>query len=511
MADKISQLDKTRAVLDARAELFCPRDPNGQDVSTEPTPLVRPLPPPAAYPIDALGPILAPAARAIAEIVQVPAALAANSALATAALAAQAHANIQTLGGVRPLSLYILTVAGSGDRKSAADEVAVAPVQAHVRRMMTTYKTLLAEYERATAAKSLARSRARKDAKSPDDYETALEEITEEPKPMKPWLVCSEPTAEGLMRSLAEGQFAQGIYSDEGGQFLGGHALSEEAQLRTVAMLSRAWQGAPLDRVRATDDEHVILYGRRLSMHLLVQPDVATRLLGHPLYRSQGFLSRWLIAAPESLAGTRRHDPSQPQAQDDSRIRRYWHAIGELLARAPVEDHEVGGLNPPCIALSPEARSVLVAAYDELEEAQKVGAPLESVREWASKAAEHACRLAGVLALAADPSAIAVTPETMRDALVITEHHLGEYQRLVGIIGVSEEIARAQLLLEWIHKKALAWVTPRQVMQYGPGSIRSADAARAALRTLVSHHWCSTQDDRIYVVNVAVSSSEEKS
>lgn len=61
-----------------------------------PTPLIRPTPPPAPYPMDALGPILAPAARAIAEIVQVPDALAANSVLAAAALAAQPHADVQS-------------------------------------------------------------------------------------------------------------------------------------------------------------------------------------------------------------------------------------------------------------------------------------------------------------------------------------------------------------------------------------------------------------------------------
>jgi Protein of unknown function (DUF3987) len=477
------------------------RHTNGHHADAAPTPLVRPIPPPAPYPIDALGPILAPAARAIAEIVQAPEALAANSVLATAALAAQPHANVQTLGGARPLSLYILTIAGSGDRKSAADKVALDPISSHVRRMTTLYQTALAEYQRASEARKFARSKAKKGAESPDDYAAALEEIAEEDKPRKPWLVCSEPTAEGLMRSLAEGQYGQGIYSDEGGQFLGGHALSEEAELRTVTMLSRAWQGEPLDRVRATDDEHVILYGRRLSMHLMVQPDVATRLLGKSLYRSQGFLARWLIAAPDSLAGTRRHDPSQPDPQDDGRIRRYWHAIGELLARPPGEDHEVGGLDPPCIALSPEARSVLVSAYDELESAQGSGADLETVREWASKAAEHACRLAGVLTLVVDPAAFSVSGETMRNALALMQHYLGEYMRLIGSAGVSEEIRSAQLLLEWIQRKGHRSITPRQVMQYGPGSIRSADGARGAIRTLAAHGWVATENDRLFTVH----------
>jgi hypothetical protein len=48
-------------------------------------------------------------------------AILAQSALAVAALAVQAHANGETLDGIRPLSLYCLTIAASGERKSSCD------------------------------------------------------------------------------------------------------------------------------------------------------------------------------------------------------------------------------------------------------------------------------------------------------------------------------------------------------------------------------------------------------
>jgi hypothetical protein len=439
------------------------------------------------------------------EIVQVPAALAANTMLATAALAAQPHSNVQTLGGARPLSLYVLTLAGSGERKTAADEVALDPIRQHAKRMTLTYESSFREYEAAVAASKLAKSQARGNAKTPDEYAAALRDITDAPRPRKPWLICTEPTPEGLVRSLAEGQFAQGIYTDEGGQFLGGHAMSEEAELRTVAMLSRAWQGAQLDRVRATDHEHVVLYGRRLSMHLLVQPDVATRLLGKPLYRSQGFLARWLIAAPDSLAGTRLHNSALPAAHEDPRIRCYWHAIAQLLEMPSIEDREVGGLAPSCLALSPEARTVLVTAYDEIEVAQSARNDLESIRDWASKAAEHACRIAGVLTLIADPKAYSISGEAMVNALTLMQFYMGEYSRLVGSAGVPEAITHAQALLDWLRRDRRSRVTARDVMRLGPGrAIRSADTARTALRTLEEHGWLTTDDGRTYVVHPTV-------
>jgi hypothetical protein len=102
------------------------------------------------------------------EIVQVPHALAANTVLATAALAAQAHANVQTLGGDRPLSLFVLTVGVSGDRKTTADDVALAPVREHVQRMTVTYRMKLAKWKCSIEANKFDRSRAREEAKRED-------------------------------------------------------------------------------------------------------------------------------------------------------------------------------------------------------------------------------------------------------------------------------------------------------------------------------------------------------
>src|SRR5262245_60891870 len=87
--------------------------PNGHasgENADDPLPLFPPLPPAAPYPLDALGPVLAPAAAAIARKVQVPDAMAAQSVLAVASLATSAHADVMLpYGQTRPLSLFCLT------------------------------------------------------------------------------------------------------------------------------------------------------------------------------------------------------------------------------------------------------------------------------------------------------------------------------------------------------------------------------------------------------------------
>ena len=63
--------------------------------SEPPRPLVRELPPADPFPVDALGSLLAPAARAIHDRVQAPLAICGQSVLAAATLAVQGYANVE--------------------------------------------------------------------------------------------------------------------------------------------------------------------------------------------------------------------------------------------------------------------------------------------------------------------------------------------------------------------------------------------------------------------------------
>ena len=95
-----------------------------------PQPLVREIPTGAAYPVASLGP-LREAVEAVQGMTQAPVAIPAQSALAVASLAVQGFADVQTLGGTRPLSLYALTIARSGERKSACDAPLMAALRDH--------------------------------------------------------------------------------------------------------------------------------------------------------------------------------------------------------------------------------------------------------------------------------------------------------------------------------------------------------------------------------------------
>ena len=119
-------------------------------------------------------------------------------------------------------------------------------------------------------------------------------------------MLCDEPTLEGLEQLLERGQPSAGIFSDEGGRLIGGHAMNSDNALKTACGLSSLWDGKPLTRVRKGEGSK-ILYGRRLAVHLMIQPVVLMQLLSNEMLMGQGLLSRCLFSAPLPLAGTRKY------------------------------------------------------------------------------------------------------------------------------------------------------------------------------------------------------------
>ena len=111
-----------------------------------PRPLIRELPPADPFPIDALGDLLGSAATAIHERVRCPIAICGQSVIAAATLAAQAHADVQLpTGHVRPISNFFVTIAETGERKTAADSEALWPVRKREKALREAYRRSVAE------------------------------------------------------------------------------------------------------------------------------------------------------------------------------------------------------------------------------------------------------------------------------------------------------------------------------------------------------------------------------
>lgn len=456
-----------------------------------PQPLVREIAAGAPYPVAHLGP-LRPAVEAVQGMVQAPAAIPAASALTVASLAVQGFADVETLGGPRPVSLYALTIARSGERKSSCDAPLMAALREVEKEQAQEQRATMVSWQNAQALWKGERDRILTDAKRGKGERKAaaradLEALGQEPAaPPSADRTVTEPTFEGLTRLFATGQPSLGIFSDEGGQFLGGHAMNSDNRQKTLAALNDIWQGNPIRRTRAGDG-HATLYGRRLAVHLMVQPSVARAFMADPMATETGFLPRFLVCEPPSAIGTRLYRNARRADTDLSDINR---RLRDILVRPMPIDPDTKELLCRLLPLSAEARAILIHFADGVETEQGAGGAYAHVTGYASKAAEQAARIAGVLTLLRDLDAPAVTERDMRDGCALADFYLSEAVRLSDAATVSQEIdqadaLRAWLLESWPHLDVMA----RDVVQYGPNALRETPKATAALKMLEQHGW----------------------
>jgi hypothetical protein len=458
-----------------------------------PRPLMRELPPADPFPVDALGALLAPTARAIHDRVQAPLAICGQSVLGAATLAVQGHANVELpMGHVKPLSSFFVTVAATGERKSAVDHEALWPVRKREAALREAYGADKLAHQNEKEAWDKARDAATKAKGVKGDRQrmkAALDALGPAPfPPLIPVLTCPEPTYEGLVKLLSVSLPSVGIFAAEGGQFVGGHGMADDAKLRTAAGLSALWDGEVLKRIRAIDG-FTMLPGRRVAMHLMVQPDVGAIWFSDRLLVEQGLMSRVLVTAPEAASGTRFSRDGSPDS--DTALKRYGARLLEILERPlPLAPGTRNELAPRTLPLSSEAESLSTAFHDHVERRLGTGGELEPVCGLANKIPEHATRIAAVLTLVDNIEAGEVASAEMEAGILLAQYYAAEAMRLFGASRVSGELREAQQLLEWLQA---GWREPLvslpAVYQYGPNSIREATSARRAVNTLADHGW----------------------
>ncbi len=461
-----------------------------------PRPLFREIPDPEPFPVDALDDVLAQAARAIHDITQAPLALCAQSVLSAATLAAQGVANVRLPhGAVRPLSNFHVAVAETGERKTAADDIASEPIRLREAELAIAYKADLVEHEAQSAVYEAEWKKIASDRKlSCGAKRQGLADLGRKPEPPPfPMIVCPEPTYEGLFRLLRFGKHSVGIFSNEGGQLIGGHALNEENRLKTAAGLSEGWDGKPWKRVRGGDGL-IVLPNRRVTLNLMVQPMVASQLLADPLLRDQGLLSRILVAAPPPASGTRFWKEPQPQSR--RALDFYSQRVLDNLRRSTVGDDE----ELPAMALTPTARKLWTAFADSIEKQIAPEGALSGIRGLANKAAEHSARIAGVLKIIADPDGREIQAVALTAAIELVQFYLSEAVRLHEGTKVNADLQQAARLLRWLHTSwAEEVVSLVDIYQRGPREIRDKTDATAAATILQDHAWL-VRLDGVHVV-----------
>ena len=487
----------------------------------EPEPLSDPADKPAPYPLDALPPLMREAVASYQHFGRQPLAIVAGSALASASLAVQGLVDVRRDGLLcSPASLSIVTVAESGERKTAADRVMRAGADQWQKDTLRRLGRKIAERaalldafeaERAGLASALRTEAAKKKSDARDaNVEALRRDIVEHAKrrPLVggvPSLCYEDTTAEQLQRQLRTVWPSAAWWSNEGGTVFGGHAFNEDAAMRTFALLNRLWDGQALDRGRVTDGGHTVAHGRRLTVSIMLQPVVLGRLVtGHDgLARGLGALARFLPSWPETTAGTRdyREAPEgglPAVAAFHARIRDLLDlplpmAFDLDLFDAPdlVEGGDPLELDPTELRLARPAFEVWRALHDDVERQLAPDGDYAAVKDVAAKTADVAARLAAIFhTLELGPGGDIGT-DHMLPAAGLAVWHLHEARRILAgavVAGEGDEPGQAKIMADWLLTQADP-VPLKVVSQYAPYSVRRKASRDRAIEFLRAKGW----------------------
>ena len=458
-----------------------------------PRPLTREIAPSEPFPVDALGPVLKAAALAIHDRIQAPLALCAQSVLAAATFAVQNQADVVLpigAGQPKPISSLFASIAASGERKSACDSEATRAIRDHQDFLAKQYREARAVYEDEDEVWKKAREVAKNKAKGdPEVMKLAFANLGPGPTPpLLPILLTADFTIEGLSKLLENGQPGIGLFATEGGQFAGGHSMSRENKLKTAAGISSMWDGEVTCRVRAGDG-FLVLRGRRVSAHLMFQPEVARYVFADRELEDQGLLSRVLPCAPPTTSGTRFHRPESPETARS--LSRYNERLTLCLTTPPpLLEMTRNELQPRHLMMNEEAQRRWHDFADHIEAQIAPGGALEQIRGLANKLPEHAARLAAVLVLIEGIQANQLDAETMTAGMVLAEYYAKEGLRLIGASFRDPDLALAEKLRVWL---LTSWpenlISIPDIYQRSLNAISDKATATKLVTILEDHGW----------------------
>jgi hypothetical protein len=312
-----------------------------------------------------------------------------------------------------------------------------------------------------------------------------------------------DQTVQGLLKLLPEAHPSFGIFTNEGGQFVGGYGLTGDDRAYTISTYSKLYDGDAVYRIRSTDNERTLIVGKRLTINVMVQPLIAEPFINDPVLTGQGFLSRFLFCAPASLAGTRLFKEADPT--NEKILHSYHQRITELL-RVPfrLRPGTRNILDPLTIKMTDEARARWIAFHDSNETRLLADEANPLMKAFANKLPEQAARAANLaLARLKPPVQDAeqlgfnwpqITDADMAGGIELARYWLKEMLRIVELGSPDPQLEAAEALLAWLRTRAEK--TPsepqahrfciQEVYQRGPRRFRKRWEAQRAIWILVT-------------------------
>lgn len=309
------------------------------------------------------------------------------------ATACQGHVDVKMPSGHQvPTSLMLLSIADSGERKTATQKYFFEAISELNDEAYRAHQAAQVEHRCKhqvwnTRKRHLERMYSKCAAQEDEDAtRTALEAVADhvraEPQPARSGkFLYEDTTPQALVQILYENTPNGCLLTSEANSIFSGKALGELDKLNTL------WDGSSVivDRISR---ESFILQNARLTLSLMAQPSVIARFMGKrgEEARGTGFLARFLVARPNPMAGKR----DEIKKSELPRKKAFNARIRERLTSTTSPSRQV-------LCFSEPAANLWYKYGRELEEGMQENNLYQYLKDHASKLLENASRLAAIL------------------------------------------------------------------------------------------------------------------
>jgi hypothetical protein len=416
---------------------------------------------------------------------QCPIELPVSSVLTAISHACQHAINVKHGGIVSPATLYLSLIAESGERKTTVDSVVTKANRLHETRLKDATANKGVNYEAShaiwTAQYKGILARIRQAIREGADANYYKEELTihlgKKPTPTNPpRIIYNDTNMEALLEGLHQSWASALLISAEGATVFGGQAM------RGMDKLNVLWDGGDISKDRL--GVSFTVHDARLTSSIMIQEKPFLHFMEKrgKMARGIGYLARNLVAYPPSTQGTRFIYGSNTSPKPHLAL--FHERISEILST------DNGKSQFKELEMSPEAYACWMDFYNRTEAELLDGRYLADVRDFGSKIAENAARIAALFHhyLGRDQY---IQIDCVKNACEIAHWYACEFKDLFGKSQIPPEQIDAQMLEEWLwtlfrKQNNITPVPKQRIRTYGPNQLRNADRLNGALWTLAS-------------------------
>ncbi|MCQ4235276.1 YfjI family protein [Pseudomonas stutzeri] len=424
----------------------------------------------------------------VAETTQAPLELVLASALSTISMLCQPLIDVKRSENmIGPISLLIIIIAISGERKSTVESIFLEYIRKYVREALDLHRRELLSWSIRLEAWEAKKRKIIKDMsntlESENEYQilesTLLrhqETKPERPRAFNPFY--EDSTTAALMKGMAQDMPWAALMSSEGISVLKG-------VFNDYGKINALWTGSPIEVARSST-EGCSLNDARLTIGIMIQPDILRDYLEKKgdKARSVGLLSRALVFHPNSTQGTRfindRSINKETLARYNSRAHSLLEKCMNRLRNTSTEKQ--------IISLSTSATAHWDETYNKIESELNEGGMYERSKDHASKLSENIARVAALLHYFEFGNET-ISLESLKSAEIIVLECSRTFRKEFTFM--PSIISDAEVLYTWIQSNCknshlFNWVDKNEILRKGPTKFRVTSKLNPILDCLVA-------------------------